>query len=67
MKRTNDDYRDSSRHSSPWTDWDPIYGNPSINIPEPEWKDFPRGITLVGGLDQDAALLKLANWYEQQL
>jgi Asp-tRNA(Asn)/Glu-tRNA(Gln) amidotransferase A subunit family amidase len=47
-----------------WTDWAPIHGNPSINIPEPEWKDFPRGITLVGELSKDSFLLNLANKYQ---
>jgi amidase len=49
-----------------WTDWAPIHGNPSVNIPEPEWKEFPRGTTLVGGLDQDAQLLNLAYLYQKQ-
>lgn len=29
-----------------WTDWAPIHGNPSINLPESEWKRFPRGCYL---------------------
>ncbi len=47
-----------------WTDWAPIHGNPSVNIPEPEWKEFPRGVTLVGELSNDQALLNLANKYQ---
>ena len=50
-----------------WTDWDPIHGNPSVNIPEPEWKEFPRGVTLVGEQGADAKLLQYAHRYSLML
>jgi len=48
-----------------WLGFAPIYGNPSICIPEGVYQGQPKAMVFVGKIDDDEMLLRFAHHYEQ--
>lgn len=49
-----------------WLSYAPIYGNPSVCIPEGIYSGKPKAMVFVGKKDEDETLLRLCHQYERQ-